>query len=159
MRTAFALLLAASGLSTSACAQDVPLGAAYANGYAGAPNFDQCWTNGWAGTFSVPYCGWYDGYFYPGSGAYMYGRDRQPHALTPDQQNHWAGQSPTLSNGLHSPGPARSPDAGGFAPAPGRNRAGFRGMRGNGHGFGGGGFGGGRGAGSGHGSGGGHSGR
>jgi hypothetical protein len=134
MRTALVLLLAAGGLSTSACAQDVPLGAAtpgYADSYyAGSPYGDQCWTNGWAGTFNYPYCGWYNGFFYPGSGAYMYDRGRQPHALTPDQQNHWAGQSPALSNGMHSPGPVRSPGAFG-----GRGFGGAHGF-GGGHGAG-----------------------
>src|SRR5437763_16600182 len=128
MRTELALLLAAGGLSLSACASGAAVSTApiYADSYyAGAPYLDQCWTNGWAGTFNYPYCGWYNGFFYPGSGIYTYGRDRQPHALTPDQQNHWAGRSPALSNGMHSPGPARVPDAGGLAPAPGRNGAGF----------------------------------
>ena len=112
MRTKLALLLAAGGLSLSACAGGVAVGAAspaYADGYyAGAPYNDLCWTNGWAGTFNYPYCGWYNGFFYPGSGGYMYDRNRQPHALTPAERNHWAGQAPTLSNGMHSPGPVRT---------------------------------------------------
>jgi hypothetical protein len=153
MRTALALLLAAGGLSSSARAQDVPLGAAtpvYADGYyAGAPYSDQCWTNGWAGTLNYPYCGWYNGFFYPGSGGYMYDHNRQPHAMTPDQQTHWAGQNPTLSNGMHSPGPVRMPGALG-----GHSGVGMGGIRGGGRGFGGGGHGF---SGSGHG--GGHSGR
>ena len=160
MRTKLALLLAAGGLSASACAQGVPLGAAspaYANAYyAGSPYYDQCWTNGWADTFDYPYCGWYNGFFYPGSGRYMYDHNRQPHAMTPDQQSHWGGQSPVAANGMQSPGPVRSPGAfggNGFAP---NGRAGFGSGRG-GAGFGG--FRGGGAMGGGHGFGGGHSGR
>jgi len=165
MRTKLALLLAAGGLSVSACAQGVPLGAAApvnANAYyAGAPYNDLCWTNGWAGTFDYPYCGWYNGFFYPGSGAYMYDHNRQPHAMTPDQQSHWGGQSPALTTGMHSPGPVRSPGAfGGSGFGRGAGGAGIGRVRGGagiggGHGLGGG-FGGGHGS-SGHS--GGHSGK
>jgi hypothetical protein len=117
MRTKLALLFAASGLSLAACSEGVAAGAASpasADGYyAGAPYINQaaCWTNGWTGTFDYPYCGWYNGFFYPGGGAYMYDRNRQRHALSADQQNHWAGQAPALSNGIHSPGPVRRPGA------------------------------------------------
>jgi hypothetical protein len=159
MRTALAILLAAAGLSTSAGAQNIPLGAgtpAYADGYyAGTPYFDQsaCWNYGWAGTYDYPYCGWYDGFFYPGSGAYVYDHNRQPHAFTPDQQSHWAGKAPTLGNGMHSPGPVRSPGTfGGNGFGSGRGGPGFGGVPG------GAGMGGGHGFGGGHGSGGGHGG-
>jgi len=188
MRTKLALLLAAGGLSLSAyaaaaAAQPMP---AFADGYyAGTPYFDQsaCWADGWAGTFDYPYCGWYDGFFYPGSGRYVYDHQRRPHVWTPSQQNHWAAQGPRLGNGMHSPGPVGVPGGRGFGPGPARTGGGFGGMRGGGFGAGGsfgghgggfgGGFGGGRGAGGGfgggrgggggfgggHGSGGGHSGR
>lgn len=185
MRTKLALLLAAGGLSLSAyagaaAAQPMP---AFAGGYyAGTPYYDQsaCWADGWAGTLDYPYCGWYDGFFYPGSGRYVYDHQRQPHVWTPSQQNHWAGQGPTLGNGMHSPGPVGITGGRGFDPGPARTGGGFGGMRngglggfgGHGGSFGGGfgsgrsaggGFGGGRGAGGGfgggHGSGGGHSGR
>lgn len=112
MRTGLALILVASGLSLSACAgaQAVGTSPAYAEGYyAGAPYNDLCWTNGWAGTFNYPYCGWYNGFFYPGSGAYIYDHNRRPHAITPAERNHWAGRGPTVINGMHSPGPVRSP--------------------------------------------------
>jgi hypothetical protein len=155
MRTKIALLFAAGGLSLAACSEGVAVGAstpAYADGYyAGGPFLDQCWTNGWAGTFNYPYCGWYNGFFYPGSGAYMYDRNRRPHALTPAQQNHWAGQSPALSNGMHSPGPVRTPGAiGGNGFGAGRGGAGIGGGRGFGGGRGGAGFGGGHSFGGGH---------
>jgi hypothetical protein len=144
MRTKLALFLAVGGLSVSACAQGVPLGAATPvnadSYYAGAPYFDQsaCWANGWAGTFDYPYCGWYNGFFYPGSGSYMYDHNRQPRALSPDQRSHWAGQSPALTNGMHSPGPIRTPGAfGGSHFGPGAGGPGIAGGHGFGRGFGG----------------------
>jgi hypothetical protein len=158
MRTGLALLVAAGGLSLSAYAgaQAVGTGPGYADGYyAGTPYVDEsaCWANGWAGTFDYPYCGWYDGFFYPGTGRYVYDHDRQPHVWTPGQQNHWA-QGPRLGNGMHGPGPVAAPGGKRFAPEPARIGGGMGGMRGGGQGFGGG-----RGAGGGHGAAGGHSGR
>lgn len=137
MRAPLALLLAAGGLSLAACATagGDPL---YADGsYAGAPYLDptSCWTYGWASTFDYPYCGWYNGFFYPGSGGYVYDGDHHRRAWTPDEQIHWAGRDPTLGNGMHSPGPARIPDglggreggdgAHGFGPGPARIGGGF----------------------------------
>lgn len=147
------LLAAAGGLSLAACSEGVAVGAAtpaYANRYyAGSPYMDPsaCWNGGWAGTFDYGYCGWYNGYFYPGSGAYMYDHNRRPYALTPSQQSHWAGRNPVLTNGMHSPGPVRIQGAiGGNGFGAGRGGAGIGGGRGfgGGHSFGGG-HGGGRG--------------
>jgi hypothetical protein len=162
MRTGVALFLAASGFSLSACAGVQAVGAApaYADGYyAGTPYLGQsaCWANGWTGTLDYPYCGWYNGFFYPGSGIYVYDYGRQPHVWTPSQQSHWAAQGPRLSNGMHSPGPVAAPGGRGFGPRPTRIGGGMGGTRGGGRGFGGG-FGGSHGAGGGRGSG-GHSGR
>jgi hypothetical protein len=151
MRTGFAVLVAAGGLSLSACAgtQAVGTARAYADGYyAGKPNFDPsaCWASGWAGTFDYPYCGWYDG-FYPGNGTYVYGRDQRPHVWTPGQQNHWVAPGPRLTNGMHGPGPVTAPGGKGFAPPAAGADGGMGRMRG-GHGIRGGGFGGGHGGGS-----------
>ena len=138
MRTGLAILLAAGGLSLTAGAG--ALGGAtpaYADGYYAAIPFDQtaCWTYGWAGTLDYPYCGWFDGFFYPGSGIYVYGRDRQRHVWNPDQQNHWGARSPALSNGMHSPGPVRIPGTFGghsFGPGPAQIGGGLSGNRGAG---------------------------
>jgi hypothetical protein len=137
---ALALLLTAGGLSVAASATPGS-NAAYADGYyAGAPYFDQsaCWTDGWAGTFDYPYCGWYNGFFYPGSGAYVYDRNHNRRSLTANEQNHWAARAPSLSNGTQSPGPVRIP---GPAAGPGFGAANMRGgsarYGGGGHGFGG----------------------
>jgi hypothetical protein len=36
-----------------------------------------------------PYWGWYDGFYYPGTGYYVYDRDRHPHDMNDDQKSHW----------------------------------------------------------------------
>lgn len=140
MRTPIALTLIAGAISLSACAAGESIGVAspaYAGAYSvGPPGADPtaCWTYGWAGSFDYPYCGWYNGFFYPGSGIYVYDRSRNRRSWTPDERNHWATRAPTLTNGMHSPGPVRIPGASvghGFG----------------GRGFGGHGFGGGRGSG------------
>ena len=140
MRAPLALLLVAAGLPLAACAT-AGANPLYADGYGAAPYFDQslCGTYGWAGTVNYPYCGWYNGFFYPGRGGYVYDHNRGGRPMTPDEQHHWAGGNPTLGNGMHSPGPAQ--------------------IGGAGRGFGGGGFGGAHGFGGGQGGGGGHRGR
>jgi hypothetical protein len=40
----------------------------------------------------MPYCGWYDGFFYPGTGIYVYDHDRRPHVWSDGQQNYWSGR-------------------------------------------------------------------
>jgi hypothetical protein len=94
MRTRIALL-AAAGLSLGACAAN----GVYAGGDVGLAYNDAyydpsaCWNYGFSDFgFAGPYCGWYDGYFYPGSGIYVYGRDRQPHIWSDPQKSHWSGQ-------------------------------------------------------------------
>ena len=95
MRSQLTLALTAAGLSLSACATDGAVAGpgAIASGY-DAPYYDPaaCWGYGWAGTINMPYCGWYDGFFYPGSGIYVYDRNRRPHVWSDGQHEHWSGQ-------------------------------------------------------------------
>ncbi|MEA3150225.1 MAG: hypothetical protein QOD56_1164 [Gammaproteobacteria bacterium] len=144
MRAPLALLLIAAGLPLAACAT-AGANPLYADGYGATPYFDQslCGTYAWTGSINYPYCGWYNGYFYPGRGGYVYDHNRGGRPMTPAEQNHWSGGNPTLSTGMHSPGPAQI--GGGIG-------GGGHGFAGGGRGFGGGGrgFGGGRGAGGGH---------
>jgi hypothetical protein len=95
MRTRFALLLAAAGLSLGACATD----GVYAGGDVGLayndPFYDPaaCWNYGWSDTsWGGPYCGWYDGFFYPGSGIYVYDRNHHAHVWSDGQKDHWSQQ-------------------------------------------------------------------
>jgi hypothetical protein len=95
MRMKLLLLSGLAALSLGACATD----GAYAGGGVGLGYNDAyydpstCWNTGFSDFgFAGPYCGWYDGYFYPGSGIYVYGRDRQPHIWSNPQMSHWTGQ-------------------------------------------------------------------
>jgi hypothetical protein len=95
MRMKLLLLLGLASLSLGACATD----GAYAGGGVGLGFNDAyydpsaCWNYGFSDFgFAGPYCGWYDGYFYPGSGIYVYGRDRTPHIWSDPQKSHWTDQ-------------------------------------------------------------------
>jgi hypothetical protein len=95
MRTRIAFLIATAAASLGACAAD----GAYAGGGVGLAYNDAfydpaaCWSTGYSNyAFNGPYCGWYDGFFYPGSGIYVYGRDRQPHIWSDPQRSHWTQQ-------------------------------------------------------------------
>lgn len=39
-----------------------------------------------------PYWGWYGDYYYPGTGVYVYDRDRRRHRWNGDQQRYWEGR-------------------------------------------------------------------
>ena len=101
----FGLLLATASLSLGACAnQGVGVAAAGTT----VPFFDtaSCWNDGWSGLNQLPYCGWYDGLFYPGSGVYVYDHDHHPHVWSDGQKDYWSqrreqwhGQSTTGARG------------------------------------------------------------
>jgi hypothetical protein len=95
MRTTIASLLTVAGLALAPCVTDEAVAQPIvpAAGY-DAPYYDPaaCWDYGWAGAFDMPYCGWYDGYFYPGSGIYVYDHNRQPHIWSDGQHQHWSAQ-------------------------------------------------------------------
>jgi len=145
MRIPISILIGAAALSlgvgaTNASAQPY-LGSALAS-----PGYDPaCWSDGWNNVYDMPYCGWYNGLFYPGSGIYGFDRDHNRHALDGDQQNHWAQRMQSSGfGGSHG---------GGFGDS-GRGMGGMGGFGGcHGGGFGGG-FGGGGFGGGGHGGGG-----
>jgi len=39
-----------------------------------------------------PYWGWYDDYYYPGTGIYVYDRNRHRHAWNDSQRGYWEGR-------------------------------------------------------------------
>lgn len=49
--------------------------------------------------YGMPY-GWYDNYYYPGSGYYVYDVYRQPHVMTTTQRQYWVTRSPALRTGV-----------------------------------------------------------
>lgn len=80
---AIALALAAT-LGLSACYEDGygygGLSVGYGDGYYGRPYY---------GGYGYPYYGWYDGFYYPGTGYYVYDRYRRAHRWTDAQRNYW----------------------------------------------------------------------
>jgi len=58
-------------------------GGYYGAGYGGYPY-------GYGGYgYGSPYYGWNDGFYYPGTGYYVYDRDRRPHRWTDAQRRYW----------------------------------------------------------------------
>jgi hypothetical protein len=100
MRSPIAFLLTVAGLSlgagAAANAQPLPVGLGY-----DAPYYDPaaCWEYGWAGAADMPYCGWYNGFFYPGSGIYVYDRNHRPHIWSDGQHHYWSGRREQWNNG------------------------------------------------------------
>jgi hypothetical protein len=92
-----ALILAAS-LGLSACVYDDGYGygglsVGYGSGYCD-PYWDDCYY-GYGSRYRYgrgyydPYWGWYDGFYYPGSGFYVYDRFRRPFRWSDHHRRHW----------------------------------------------------------------------
>ena len=57
----------------------------YGYGYTGVSvGYDAAWGD--------PYWGWYDDYYYPGTGVWVYTRDRHRHRWNDRQRNYWEGR-------------------------------------------------------------------
>jgi len=66
----------------------VGIGTGY-GGYYGSPYY-----GGYG--YGSPYYGWYDNYYYPGTGYYVYDSYRRPFAMTTTQRQYWSTRSPAL---------------------------------------------------------------
>jgi len=82
-------LLVGLGLSVAGCADgygyggvDAGYGAGYGSGYgyAGGP---------YGPGYAPGYYGWYDNFYYPGTGAYVFDRDRRAYRWNGRQQRYW----------------------------------------------------------------------
>ena len=124
MRTRIVILAAAAAMSLGACASD----GAYAGGNVGLGFNDgyynpaACWNYGFSNyAYLGPYCGWYNGYFYPGSGDYVYDRHHHAYSWTGGQQNYWTTQARSPDGGrtvgLGSSGGAAVPGVVGASPS------------------------------------------
>jgi hypothetical protein len=84
------------GVSVGSGYSNYGYGADYGYGYGGGyPGYGYGYNAGYpgygyAGGYA-PYWGWYDNYYYPGTGYYVYDRDRHPHRWTDEQQRYWNG--------------------------------------------------------------------
>lgn len=88
-------IAAAAGLSLTACTDGygysgVSVGYGGYGGYGGYAG-DPYGYDGF-GSFGSPYWGWYGDYYYPGTGYYVYDRDRRPHRWNNGQRAYWEGR-------------------------------------------------------------------
>ena len=123
MRIPYISLVAASAMALGGCAYDgLGLGMGYGDGYGpygysgygyGSPYYGGSYYGGYGspyygsglsyglsygnyyGGLGSPY-GWYDDYYYPGTGYYVYDSYRRPHAMTTTQRTYWSSRSPAL---------------------------------------------------------------
>jgi hypothetical protein len=81
-----AIIAATAAFGLSGCATDNfgygGLSAGYGNGY-------------YSGN---PYSGWYDDFYYPGSGYYVYDRGGRRHSWNNNQRRYWEGRRGNLTN-------------------------------------------------------------
>src|SRR4051794_3193334 len=69
------------------------VGVGYSSGYGGY-GYGSPYYGGYG--YGSPYYGWYDNYYYPGTGYYVYDSYRRPRAMTTTQRQYWSGRSPAL---------------------------------------------------------------
>jgi len=82
-RTFATVLIAATALSgCTAIGGYGGLSVGYGGGYYDDGYYDD-------GYYGDPYYGWYDNYYYPGTGIYVYDSYRRPHAMSDSQKRYW----------------------------------------------------------------------
>jgi hypothetical protein len=114
MRTPYISLLAAGALALGGCAYgDLGYGGGYGGYYGGygpyggygygGSSISIGYSNGYYspygygyGGYGSPYYGWYDNFYYPGTGYYVYDTYRRPHRMTSRQHSYWSRRSPAL---------------------------------------------------------------
>ena len=113
MRIPFISALAAGALALGGCAygdMGMGVGLGYGGGYGnygyspyggsyyGAGYGYSPYNYGYGGYgYGSPYYGWYDDYYYPGTGYYVYDSYRRPYAMSTTQRAYWSQRSPALT--------------------------------------------------------------
>jgi len=105
MRIPTKILISAAAVALGGCAYgDVGLGLGYGGyggygdyGYAYGPYGGYGAYPGYYGGFGAPYYGWYDSFYYPGSGIYVYDSYRRPRTWTSRERNYWMGRQRSTS--------------------------------------------------------------
>lgn len=87
-------LLLASTLGLSACAYDDGYGYGYGGAHAGYdgycdPYWDDCYGGHGGYGYGDNWYGWYDDYYYPGWGIYIYDQWRRPYRWSDDHRRYW----------------------------------------------------------------------
>jgi len=89
MRIPFMTLAAAGALTLGGCAYgDYGYGLGYGSGYYGGGYYGGGYGNYGYG-YGSPYYGWYDDFYYPGAGIYVYDSNRHAHAWNDRQRSYW----------------------------------------------------------------------
>lgn len=85
-RTALIGLVLVGGAAVGACNDGY--------GYSGVSvGYADAWDPYYGGFRADPYWGWYGGYYYPGSGIYVYDRDHHRHRWDGATRDYWRGRS------------------------------------------------------------------
>jgi hypothetical protein len=97
MVTRLVFLIGAAALSVSACASANGAhgsGVGYASGYDSPYGFN-CYNDGLYGYggYGIGNCGWYDGFFYPGFGNFVFDRHHHRHEMTGHQHDYFSRQA------------------------------------------------------------------
>lgn len=81
-----AVLVASASLGLAACSTYDGYGYGYGSGY---------YRGGYALSDGGPFYGWYDNYYYPGSGYYIYDRRGNRRAMNQQQRSYWLNRART----------------------------------------------------------------
>lgn len=108
MRIPFISAIAAGALALGGCAYgDIGMGLGYGGGYGNygygggygsyyGAGYGSPYGYGAGYGYGSPYYGWYDDYYYPGTGYYVYDSYRRPYAMSTTQRTYWSKRSPAL---------------------------------------------------------------
>ncbi|MBZ6382118.1 MAG: hypothetical protein LBE63_10240 [Sphingomonas sanguinis] len=88
----FAGLMALGGCTDGYGYSGVSVGAGYGGGY--APGY---YGGGYG--YAPSYFGWYDNFYYPGTGVYVYDRYRRPYRWNDGQRAYWEGRRGSWGGG------------------------------------------------------------
>jgi len=107
MRIPYFSLIAAGSLALGGCAYGnyggLGFGVGYGGGY-GSYGYASPYYGGYGyndayyGSFGAPYYGWYDNYYYPGTGMYVYDSYRRPHVWSDRQRSYWTSRQQSVSS-------------------------------------------------------------
>ena len=99
MRIPYISLIAAGALALGGCAYgDLGYGVGYGSpyyGYGYGPYGGYGEYPAYYGGFGAPYFGWYDDYYYPGTGVFVYDSYRRPHRWSSRERDYWMSHQST----------------------------------------------------------------
>ena len=94
MQVRLFLIVGAAALSVSACATaDRSYGGSLAYGYGDGSYGLDCYGAYGYSAYGYGACGWYDGFFYPGYGNFVFDRHRHQHEMTMRQHDYFTRQA------------------------------------------------------------------